>query len=303
MRRTLVRSLRRARAAAPWRQPPARSRLPRRSRQMARPRRREPHARARMAVDRLARRALARHVQDRLRARQPDRAAEGPRARRTLARSPSATTRRASRSPGPEDAGRHQGQRRRGLHRARPRDRRHRLEWVTLGRLSLQFVKREDGKIVVRAADRESPRRKSFAGSRLVRRRSADYKVPAKFIPVADGATIPDRQRARRDQLREGGGHARVHGERPEDVVRRARRRGRSVHHLPRRHEQRDDVSAGTLPGGREAEGRRGWVVDFNKAYNPPCAFSAYTTCPLPPPQNWLKGDVAAGEKYAGRKS
>ena len=45
------------------------------------------------------------------------------------------------------------------------------------------------------------------------------------------------------------------------------------------------------------------WVVDFNKAYNPPCAFSAFTTCPLPPPQNWLKGEVAAGEKYAGRKS
>jgi uncharacterized protein (DUF1684 family) len=38
------------------------------------------------------------------------------------------------------------------------------LEWVTAGRLSLQFVKREDGKIVVRAADRESPRRKTFAG-------------------------------------------------------------------------------------------------------------------------------------------
>ena len=45
------------------------------------------------------------------------------------------------------------------------------------------------------------------------------------------------------------------------------------------------------------------WVVDFNKAYNPPCAFSAYTTCPLPPPQNWLKGDMAAGEKYTGPKS
>ena len=45
------------------------------------------------------------------------------------------------------------------------------------------------------------------------------------------------------------------------------------------------------------------WVVDFNKAYNPPCAFSAYTTCPLPPPQNWLKGEISAGEKYTGRKS
>ena len=64
----------------------------------------------------------------------------------------------------------------------------------------------------------------------------------------------------------------------------------------------------GSYPAGRFPDaqwpGADGKVVlDFNRAYNPPCAFSAYTTCPLPPPQNWLKGDVAAGEKYAGRKS
>jgi hypothetical protein len=38
-------------------------------------------------------------------------------------------------------------------------------------------------------------------------------------------------------------------------------------------------------------------VVDFNKAYNPPCAFSEYSTCPLPPPQNRLDLAVTAGEK------
>jgi uncharacterized protein (DUF1684 family) len=38
-------------------------------------------------------------------------------------------------------------------------------------------------------------------------------------------------------------------------------------------------------------------VLDFNKAYNPPCAFSAYTTCPLPPRQNVLKTRIEAGEK------
>ncbi len=38
-------------------------------------------------------------------------------------------------------------------------------------------------------------------------------------------------------------------------------------------------------------------IVDFNKAYNPPCAFSPYTTCPLPPPQNHLDVAVRAGEK------
>lgn len=42
-------------------------------------------------------------------------------------------------------------------------------------------------------------------------------------------------------------------------------------------------------------------VVDFNLAYNPPCAFTAYATCPLPPAQNKLALRVEAGEKkYAG---
>ncbi len=38
-------------------------------------------------------------------------------------------------------------------------------------------------------------------------------------------------------------------------------------------------------------------VIDFNKAYNQPCAFSDFTTCWLPPPQNHLDLRVIAGEK------
>lgn len=38
-------------------------------------------------------------------------------------------------------------------------------------------------------------------------------------------------------------------------------------------------------------------VLDFNKAYNPPCAFSPFATCPLPPPQNRLPFAIPAGEK------
>ncbi|MGZ7079243.1 MAG: DUF1684 domain-containing protein [Thermoanaerobaculia bacterium] len=42
-------------------------------------------------------------------------------------------------------------------------------------------------------------------------------------------------------------------------------------------------------------------IIDFNRAYNPPCAFTHYATCPLPPPQNRLHVRVDAGEKkYAG---
>ena len=42
--------------------------------------------------------------------------------------------------------------------------------------------------------------------------------------------------------------------------------------------------------------------VDFNHAYNPPCAFTPFATCPLPPPENRLDLSITAGEK-AYRKS
>lgn len=41
-------------------------------------------------------------------------------------------------------------------------------------------------------------------------------------------------------------------------------------------------------------------VIDFNKSYNPPCAFTKYATCPLPPKQNYLSLEVTAGEKNYG---
>ena len=41
-------------------------------------------------------------------------------------------------------------------------------------------------------------------------------------------------------------------------------------------------------------------TLDFNKAYNPPCAFTPYATCPLPPPQNRLPVRIEAGELNYG---
>ncbi len=56
-----------------------------------------------------------------------------------------------------------------------------------------------------------------------------------------------------------------------------------------------------TYGGGRfvyvpPPEGGR-TVLDFNKAYNPPCVFTPFSTCPLPPPGNRLPIRVEAGEK------
>ena len=57
-----------------------------------------------------------------------------------------------------------------------------------------------------------------------------------------------------------------------------------------------------TYPAGRylpTAKPEQGKVrLDFNRAYNPPCAFTAYATCPLAPPQNHLPVRIPAGEQY-----
>ncbi len=45
-------------------------------------------------------------------------------------------------------------------------------------------------------------------------------------------------------------------------------------------------------------------VLDFNEAYNPPCAFNPFTTCPLPPRENRLTIAIPVGERdYPGPKS
>lgn len=57
-----------------------------------------------------------------------------------------------------------------------------------------------------------------------------------------------------------------------------------------------------TYPGGRFLETDpvvNGKVVlDFNRAYNPPCAVTPYATCPLAPKENRLAAAIPAGEKY-----
>jgi uncharacterized protein (DUF1684 family) len=67
------------------------------------------------------------------------------------------------------------------------------------------------------------------------------------------------------------------------------------------------DETAGkeTYPSGRflntEMPKNGEVVIDFNKAHNPPCAFTSFATCPLPPKQNAIGVPLAAGEKKYGR--
>lgn len=65
------------------------------------------------------------------------------------------------------------------------------------------------------------------------------------------------------------------------------------------------DLTTGeaTYPAGRyldaELPGADGtMILDFNKAYNPPCVFNEFATCPLPTRRNYLQVPVEAGEMY-----
>lgn len=70
------------------------------------------------------------------------------------------------------------------------------------------------------------------------------------------------------------------------------------------------DATSGktTYPTGRflyvpkNKEGEEVYL-DFNLAFNPPCAFTNFATCPIPPPQNRLPFAVIAGEKYKAHSS
>jgi uncharacterized protein len=70
----------------------------------------------------------------------------------------------------------------------------------------------------------------------------------------------------------------------------------------------KDKTSAETTYGSarfitieKKPKDNASFTLDFNKAYNPPCAVSDYTTCPVAPKQNILPIRVEAGEKYVSR--
>ena len=170
-------------------------------------------------------------------------------------------------------------------------------DWVSLGRLSMHVIAR-DGKYFLRLADNESPDRKNFPGC-IWYAPDVAYKVDAKFVPYADKKTLSIINII--DEVSEqpcpGYAEFSLNGE-----VHRldAIQEGDGLFFVFR------DGTAGdtTYPPGRfldvdkQPEPNEPFTLDFNKAYNPPCAFSSFTTCPLPPRQNILKTRIEAGEKY-----
>jgi len=168
---------------------------------------------------------------------------------------------------------------------------------LALGRLSLQVIVR-GGKYGIRMKDPESAARREFAGLRWFPVRE-DMRVTGRFVAWSGPHTIaiPNVLGQVNDLPSPGYVEFTLAGKplRLEPVIEEP---GDTELFFIFR-----DPTAGreTYPAGRflyapmPKEGRI--VLDFNKAYSPPCAFTAYATCPLPPPQNRLSVAIEAGEK------
>lgn len=173
-------------------------------------------------------------------------------------------------------------------------------DWVSLGRISMHIIER-DGRYVLRLADNESLVRKNFAG-RLWYDVNPAFKVTAKFVPYPPGKKLSIVNVI--DEISEepcpGYVKFTLKGKKYKmDVV------GDDDGMF---FVMRDGTSGDTtyrpsrfLYVDKKPKANETFQLDFNKTYNPPCAFSEFTTCPLPPEQNILKTRIEAGEKY--RKS
>ncbi|MGB7759779.1 MAG: DUF1684 domain-containing protein [Bryobacteraceae bacterium] len=163
------------------------------------------------------------------------------------------------------------------------------------GRLSLFLIKRGD-RLGIRLKDPENPARKEFHGLDYFPV-SEQYRVLARWvaaprqIPVLNvlGQTEPS-QCPGYAEFRIGAQELRLYPilEAPD---------AQELYYVFRdRTSGRETYAAGRfLYSDLPKDGRV--TLDFNKAVNPPCAFTPYATCPLPPPENRLPVRIEAGEK------
>ncbi len=169
---------------------------------------------------------------------------------------------------------------------------------LKVGRLTLLVLDR-GGKFAIRLKDPESQARRDFKGIEYFPAKPA-YRITARF--VSQPHKVPVLNIIGQTEQYDSPGYAEF------------RLNGRVLKLYPVLEEPgakelfyifRDQTSGKeTYGAGRFLYSdmpRNGKVVlDFNKAYNPPCAFTAYATCPLPPPENRLPVRIEAGEKKYG---
>jgi uncharacterized protein len=171
---------------------------------------------------------------------------------------------------------------------------------VRAGTLSFQIIKRED-KLGVRVKDRDNPDRANFRGLEYfptdpkwrIEARFEAYNPP-RAIPILNVLNMETDEPSPGAVVFEGGGKTyrldaiTEQGEKQFFMIFADDTRGKETY------------GAGRYLYIDPPEANNRIVIDFNKAYSPPCAFTNYATCPLPPKQNILPVRIDAGEKFTG---
>lgn len=165
--------------------------------------------------------------------------------------------------------------------------------YIEAGTMQLQLLDR-GGEPVLRLRDSEAPTRVDFAGLEYFPF-NPDWRVEARWLAHPEGRTLlianvlgelihePNPGMAEFDfEGRTYGLEAVASGDQLFFIL-ADRTSGRESYGLGR-----------FLYSDLPRDGRV--VLDFNRAYNPPCAFTEYSTCPLPPPENRLDVRIEAGE-------
>ena len=166
---------------------------------------------------------------------------------------------------------------------------------VTIGDLTMLVIQRGQ-RHAIRLWDRRSPARAAFTGRRWYPVREA-YHIAARFVPHDPPRSLPVPNILGETEQRDSPGYAvfalNGHEQRLDAVT-----EGDELFFIFR------DQTAGdtSYPAGRFLKAafpqNNQVTLDFNRAYSPPCAFTAFATCPLPPPRNHLPLRIEAGELY-----
>ena len=170
---------------------------------------------------------------------------------------------------------------------------------VTIGQVSFYLIERED-KLAVRVKDDDAATRRNFSGEKWYPV-DPSWKIQAEWVAwdkphplvfdTAVGVKEPDESPGYARFTRNGKEY-RLEPVKEDDhlfFVMRDLTSGKSTYAASR-------FLYAPLPKGKTVE------LDFNKAENPPCVYTDFATCPLPPPQNRLQLEVTAGELMYGHQ-
>jgi hypothetical protein len=170
---------------------------------------------------------------------------------------------------------------------------------LKLGSVSF-FVIRRGEKLGVRIKDAEAPTRKAFHGIPTYPA-SAAWRIEARFEPAEKPRTLKvPNVLGVEEEMQSPGTLVFTVGGKEHRLTPVVEEGAKQLFIIFGDETNRDETyGAGRfLYADLPQDGRV--VLDFNRAYNPPCAFTRFATCPLPPRGNRLAVRVEAGEKRYG---